>query len=1111
MLFPSKVSEVTRELLNSSKSRMLPEKAWLQGYGAARRFMKLGGEAASRRAKIANLLAERHWQWDRMAEELMQDPPLRVFQEGFDQVDELTPEKAREWEDWYAANLIPFDAGSTMAKFGLKEELEAAEVRCAKQANQNPRALQELRQRMAKGLGRLAGLYEQGQAKEVFRILVEDVIPSQGVLCVADSDKGRRQKMWTAYVSSREEKLPKAAAERYMQLMGENKQEEAHQWLNESVEAEVFPWELRPPRETVLAAGQVGNEAAAPPPGYRCEPSRVRLMIHDEGLQRDFDGWVEGKIRARFERELEDELTNMVEDFEGREEDFQKAALLAAELEDISREHSYQHGRLDAMGQELTKQRIAFLALTAHRDLLDELDELNNQALHRLTCTELQGKKARVAELKTAVSNPPENLDEKYRLSDGFNADFVRDRRSVGALESRVGALAFRKCIVVPALKVLTVMAFVAAVGIAIHSWVKSSAKATELRGLVEANEVLPMEIAIDEAAVERGGAPWQSLYQRIGPWKEAVTEAELWTEEQREMERQLKVALVQLEDLQRAAFDQKPYQKTEDRLKKAETDAELLATDLREQMTPRTADLRQAWERFVRDTAEALARQIQGVLDASAQSLNGLREREGDFDPTDFADVLQTLGEELTKSAHLLNPEFDRLEPHEDLRTAYENRLAQLAELRDDAKVLIPRLAALKSSHSFAAHKTVLGQMSSLPEKLWSFLPPNLYLDYQSVSATLEDARTFSSILLGEADADLAAGRLLPAEVDMNENALRLELVGDWKLTEIHRYVQSDDRDAPVFAKGELEQIRRPGNEEVIYESSGTYYLTSKSPHNADFETGVELMKERGSGNLPASSRARTGMVPIHGKKSNESREFEALGLRAMVRAGTPLTYATSYLAMVDRVLSWPDSINVLFKAYVHMKLGEILMVRPEEWGLQRTSFEDDLRRLAELRDRSGRRLHLEADSWMVPEEVERWSKPLSDYYQSLKEIVYEEQYRTVSSMVASLSQGAFSYVGYLDHNGILQLTAETAMAANEPQRYWILAQRGGAATPLIVEASAGEHLTQRLVIGKGVPLRFSPVLVNGEAVAHLIASSKNNAQLRRFFDSWLKMLEAD
>lgn len=159
------------------------------------------------------------------------------------------------------------------------------------------------------------------------------------------------------------------------------------------------------------------------------------------------------------------------------------------------------------------------------------------------------------------------------------------------------------------------------------------------------------------------------------------------------------------------------------------------------------------------------------------------------------------------------------------------------------------------------------------------------------------------------------------------------------------------------------------------------------------------------------------SGLLVGEGSRCPESVLSGKIRLASFVDPSVA-NYRDSLLKAVDRILESGEDVDPLYKAYLHLKLGELMMERQDQWVISFTDFEADYLELKKIVDREP----TSAD-WMIPSLVDEYKAPLVDYYAKHSGSRYAKTGLSVFQVYERLLAGGLKFLGFVDIKDGLEL----------------------------------------------------------------------------------------
>jgi hypothetical protein len=145
-----------------------------------------------------------------------------------------------------------------------------------------------------------------------------------------------------------------------------------------------------------------------------------------------------------------------------------------------------------------------------------------------------------------------------------------------------------------------------------------------------------------------------------------------------------------------------------------------------------------------------------------------------------------------------------------------------------------------------------------------------------------------------------------------------------------------------------------------------------------------------------------------------------------------------------VEEVFSSESKIDPLFRAYLLIKIGKIMLIRPEKWLLDFSPFREDYDALIEIVGASPT-----SSSWCSPESNETIETDLKAFFEARKETSYLSDAKALREFYARMYTAGLSYCGFLDQKNNIQLhdstqTISTIFGFNTNHEITILYRKG-------------------------------------------------------------------
>lgn len=632
--------------------------------------------------------------------------------------------------------------------------------------------------------------------------------------------------------------------------------------------------------------------------------------------------------------------------------------------------------------------------------------------------------------------------------------------------------------------------------------------RAVEVTGLMQSRQVIPVEQAL--ANFEADGSYW-GLARWCPSWREAEKDAVAWVASERAKAEAFDALVARLPSWHgevEAAADTSPLGgKPEGDEPPAcrwgrefETGTEMrssVALDLGEVSAQVFDKEMTAWNEYIEGKKSAATKKMQdavaafqkvleeGAAGRKSPALGPMVERIGNS----VADLRQSHGPESAKDeATLCAVEQAMLAP-EEVRSTLETTLKTAEELQRSLTEHLAWEKALRESTGKASYLIELGRQPKLTPEAMRCLPEGVEFLAAPVIEAISD-REFFELAFGGTVFTLASGAArvapsIPPDGGKDESALLVELNDDWMLRDIRTYGNANA--VAAYGRGEVETKLVPASPATTLQT-GDFYFPQNSPDAVSFVTRRSTITRVGNG---ANAVRGDPMPRTRGELALECSFFQDL-IKVHLNAETG-QIKEPLLSLLEAVVR-RQGINPLFKAFLQIKMGEALLKRPDAWGLDWTTFPDDMQRLRDLRQ-NGLALALDSGDWMVPGLNARWGTMLTRYYAELEDTSYVGQFNRVSQLLSQVKSDSFAFVGYVDPSGQLALR-NAAVPGND---LWGLrrSQKGNGLEAAVVFRKSGDAPFSE--VERPVPL--SPVFSSSAAIARLREEAVTDPVLRRFF----------
>ncbi len=150
-----------------------------------------------------------------------------------------------------------------------------------------------------------------------------------------------------------------------------------------------------------------------------------------------------------------------------------------------------------------------------------------------------------------------------------------------------------------------------------------------------------------------------------------------------------------------------------------------------------------------------------------------------------------------------------------------------------------------------------------------------------------------------------------------------------------------------------------------------------------------------------------------VRTNRTPECDAYERIGLGDLIDPNTG-NYQKPIVQLLDQ-LARDDGSSAIFRAFVSMRLFELLELRPEAWG---TTWCPTLsRHFLALKDLGA--LDLRSGDWMAPAAIAKYEAGFQRYFQQARKIPLEKEARLLQGLAQQTCQTDFSYAGCMGIDG--------------------------------------------------------------------------------------------
>lgn len=560
--------------------------------------------------------------------------------------------------------------------------------------------------------------------------------------------------------------------------------------------------------------------------------------------------------------------------------------------------------------------------------------------------------------------------------------------------------------------KIAMICAAAAFVVIAASLYAFASAKAGSLTRTLDEGMAEQRAIAIEEAVGSAKGGILPLL--RFGNLSETVAKSEAWLEAERA---KAKVLGEQIDRLEKDAGDgfkgiePMAFQK---RLELGRDGLEQVTPDYRGEAEARLATIGDAWIGYLAGIKATITGEFRDKMTALK---DGFRQG-GDYGkaPKDVAEAVRLARESMRELDYQASHEVEGLRPPErdieelaDLReqlAEFEDQIALIRGITDDCIEAQDLNAYFEAVDRLVESKFMRGEQLNAYRSLRAKV--RTLDDFLKLVLMPDDDATWSDFVLNK-----PTGKGYPDEISSKSKEMFYNLRDNPDLKNVYRYTYdgSDNRTGtPLYSRGQLRVDRA-----TVGDGRTRNTVTGKEAYASWQSEDVVIFKEI-SYSQTVFGAGSSGAVPTNEKLTAESEFFDELGLSAYVN-GSVTAYEKTLLGAIDRI-SAAEGLNPLFRAYLHLRIGQIVMQQPTHFGLQWTTFVEDLERLE-----GAAGVGLSASDWMAPRKIERLGPAAAAYYDALGATSYGKQAKSLSSFFSKIYGSGFTFAGFVDYEGQIQV----------------------------------------------------------------------------------------
>lgn len=459
-------------------------------------------------------------------------------------------------------------------------------------------------------------------------------------------------------------------------------------------------------------------------------------------------------------------------------------------------------------------------------------------------------------------------------------------------------------------------------------------------------------------------------------------------------------------------------------RIAEAETAAGEVCEDFRSGLADRISALEGEWKRVVSAKRDLIAKEFHEKLEQLDAKV-----REGlslDQPPAQLEKSVTETSSIVADLESLAQVELDELKPLTSDLTKYgplKTKFTEIEEKVNRAGSLITASREASSLEDYLKSIKDVGD-SGVLEGSQKLAHMNLLLKVRSEESVLMEILTPGNVSLWtRLKEGTFSAQGFPPTLEGEEVAKFLSLRDDENLGEIFRYpVTEEGRTRHLHSRGEMRRRESRLGDVLLVEAAGDKVFDPAKGSGTAVAFGPVNFAHR------KTAVGASGLLVGEGSRSPESVLSTKIRLAGFADASVT-NYRDSLLRAVDRIFEAGEGVNPLFKAYLHVKLGELMMARKDQWLLDFTDFEKDYLELKGLVDRE-----LTSSDWMVPSLVEEYGGPLGSYYSKHAATRYGKSGQAIHRVYERLFAGGLEFHGFVD----LKKALELSKPADEAKALW-------------------------------------------------------------------------
>ena len=439
---------------------------------------------------------------------------------------------------------------------------------------------------------------------------------------------------------------------------------------------------------------------------------------------------------------------------------------------------------------------------------------------------------------------------------------------------------------------------------------------------------------------------------------------------------------------------------KTSAQLASTRASLEALAPDLKAEQEPALRGFERRWEKLLADNSEKFNQSLEQGIDTTERQCGELDYR---LPLEQIRPRLVALSNRLSLMADCESGLTNLLKLRGDLLQRAATARATFAAYDRELKKLDNGHLGLQKARAIGAYSEALALMAS--SELSSAPPMKAASTMQAMGP---NAETALRLLLGATNAGVWAFlrkdgplQFMPETAFPAEKAIFRELSEDLAVGGQHMRARLwlDAEGARVV---EWITVGPFGgaygwNKIKAYDASAAPTTCEFSDHEYGFFDGRYRL-------TPTQPIYRVESLGLCG----ETAAFESIGLEKVNGASG---YGRPLLAVLDSLKDSQAS-SPIFRAYLLLRLAQIMALQPEAWGLTFAPAISAHRRA--INEITGGRVA--SGDWFVPSKVEAWSGKLGQFFASAKGVSYSRQAAGISALARQASREGLRYVGFAE-----------------------------------------------------------------------------------------------